>query len=118
MDTSWADQAATAQYAIHQYKDFAFPTTGGCYIQWIGQTNDLTNSVVLEVYNQLTTTWEMIDRRPSIYDSTFTDYDDSHHQYDGPVVNVDFELSASIVDTTNYRDGRGLVSCRVYQLAP
>jgi hypothetical protein len=119
VDLAWVDQSATSQYSIHQFKNYADVPVGHneCLVSWTGQTNNISTPVVLQIY-KITS---------SEYDSALTDYDDSTRQYDqeglwedliqmsATLANVDFVLSASISDLTNYKDIRGVVTCRVYQ---
>ena len=90
-------QTATSQYAIHQFKDFA-PTTSGT-LEWEGQTNmaPSLSTVYLQIYNR-STGWETVDSDNS------------------SSVDTDFTLTAYVGDFTNYKDGSGVISCRVYQL--
>lgn len=92
-------QTATSEYAVHQFKD---STSGSnqCTIQWEGQTNcpPSLSTVYLQIYNQVSGTWETVDSNNSA------------------PANTDFTLSASMNDLTNYMTVGELISCRVYQL--
>ena len=92
-------QTATSEYAVHQFKD---STSGSnqCTIQWDGQTNcpPSLSTVYLQIYNQISGTWETVDSNNSAPADT------------------DFTLSASMSDLTNYMTVGELISCRVYQL--
>lgn len=85
---------------LHQFKIFA----GGrdtCTVYSIARSNlaPTASPVFLQIYNQSTSLWETIASN----NSTASD--------------VDFELTDTITDLTNYKDVQGIVSCRVYQLA-
>jgi len=114
------NQSATAQYAIHQYKDFAevTPETNKCLIQWEGQTDldPATSPVYLQIYNHNTDAWETINQVPIAYDSTFATYSGDTRYYTSPGANVDFIFRTSVTDLTNYKDESGVVSCRIWQL--
>jgi len=114
-DVAWVTQTATLKYAIHQYKNFA-EGTNKCFIEWIGQSSNLTNPVVLQIYNRISPGWETIDQMPITYNSIYDTYSSEHAYYGSPGVDVDFRLSASIPDLTNYKDGQGVIACRIYQL--
>lgn len=94
------DQTATDEYAIHQFKDY-IGVVGAVSLDWEGQS-DLAPSdsiVKLQVYNHDTVGWEDVD------------------EDDETIADTDFVLTANIADTTNYKDGDGVISCRVYQLS-
>jgi hypothetical protein len=118
VDLAWVDQAATLKYSIHQYKNYAdtTPEENKCFISWVGKTTNLTNPVVMQIYNQSSSLWETIAQAPDIYDSPNATYDSISVSYDSPSENVDFYLSASIPDLTNYKNSSGVVSHRIYQL--
>jgi hypothetical protein len=94
----YVDQTATAQYAVHQFKDYV--GANSCTLDWWGKSNyaPSASKVSLEIYNRLTTTW------------TEVDFDNA------TAANTDFELTANIADLTNYKDGSNVISCRVWQL--
>lgn len=98
-DGTMVEQAATGQYAIHEFKDF-IGILGSVIVDYWGQSTlaPSISPVYLQIYNQNSTTWEQIDS-----DSTTG-------------ANTDFELTANIADTTNYRSA-GIITCRVYQLS-
>jgi len=93
-------QAATDEYAIHEYKDFVNGTPS-VTIEWQGQTNLLPSlsTVYLQIYNHDTDEWETVDS-----DNT-------------SAVDTDFTLTSGIADVTDYKDSSDVISCRVYQLA-
>jgi hypothetical protein len=92
------DQTATQQYMIHQYKNFVGANTT-CQLEWEGQTTlaPSSSTVYLQIYNRDTTTWDTVDS-----DNTSN-------------ADTDFVLLADVVDLTNYKDARNVISCRVYQ---
>lgn len=98
-DAVRVNQSADSEYAIHQYKNYVISPT--IQLHWNGQTDipPTTSTVVLQVYNQNTTTWETLDS-----DNTTG-------------ADTDFDLFGDIADTTNYRNGSNVMSCRIYQLA-
>ena len=91
-------QTATSEYTIHQFKDYI--VANGAVFKWDGQTNcpPSLSTVFLQIYNRNSTTWETLDS-----DNTTAE-------------NTDFILTGTKSDLTNYKDGSGVVSCRVYQL--
>ena len=92
-------QTATNEYTIHQFKDYA-GAANNCTIEWEGQTNcaPSLSTVYLQIFNRNTPTWETIDS-----DNTSAE-------------DVDFILSGSKADLTNYKDVSGVIVCRVFQL--
>ena len=117
VDEARVAQTATGQYAIHLYKQFSTATeeNNECLIVWTGQT-DSTNQVVLQIYNQVDAAWETLFTSPIEYGSSLAMYGSARGSYGGHLVDTDFVLSASIPDLTEYKDSRGIVSCRIYQL--
>lgn len=95
-----AQDATPSDYAIHQFKDYVGTATG-VTVTWNGQTNEDCSfaTVTLQIYNHDTTTWDTIDSD----NSTAAD--------------TDFDLSATVADLTDYKDGSSVISCRVYQQA-
>jgi hypothetical protein len=93
-------QTGTLQYMIHQYKDFVGDESY-CTIEWEGQTSlaPSSSTVYLQIYNRNTSEWVTVDSD------------------DFSSVDTDFVLTANIPDLTDYKDGAGIISCRVYQLA-
>ena len=94
------DQTATDEYAIHQFKDY-IGTAGSADLEWEGQS-DLAPSdsiVKLQVYDHQGGSWEDVDEDAET------------------VADTDFVLEGNIAETTNYVDGSGVISCRIYQLA-
>lgn len=97
-DADRVAQTATDEHAIFLFKDKAAGESS-MNVTWNGQS-DLAPSestVHLEVYNQNSTDWESLD----------TD--------SATAANTDFDLTGSIPDLTNYKDGSDFVACRVYQ---
>lgn len=92
-------QAATGEYAIHQFKDNV-ETAYTITITWVGQSSTAPSSstVYLQIYNRNTTSWVTLDS-----DNSST-------------VDTDFTLTSQVFDLTNYKDGNNMISCRVYQL--
>jgi hypothetical protein len=99
-DTAWVAQSATDQYAVHQYKDYV--SLDSVTFTWVGQTTIAPSAspVVLEVYKYADPAGWVEKARKS----------------DG-AANVDFILTASISDMTDYKNPGGVVTCRVYQMA-
>lgn len=100
-DGSRISQSASGQYAIHQFKNVV--TSTSVTVSWDGQSNiaPSDSSVVLQIYDRVTSggIWETLDTE-SLADA-----------------DVDFELSGSKADLTNYKDDNDVVCHRVYQLA-
>lgn len=94
------DQSGTSQYMIHEFKDYTGENTR-CTLEWEGMTTlaPSASTVYLQIYNRNTTSWETVDS-----DNT-------------SLADVDFILTATIADLTNYKDGNTLIACRVYQLS-
>ncbi len=92
-------QTATAEYAVHLFKDF-MSVENKCMIECELQTNVAPSSstVYLQIYNRNSSEWETIAS-----DNT-------------SAADTDFGLGASVADLTNYKDGNSVISCRVYQL--
>jgi hypothetical protein len=113
-------QSATAQYAIHQFKEFADVTAENnkCFVEWEGQTDldPATSPVYLQIYNQVSPGWETIAQDPQLYGASTVSYASDKRDYNNSAVNVDFKFNVSIPDLTNYKDIRGVVSFRIYQL--
>jgi hypothetical protein len=99
-DNVRVDQTATKQYMIHQYKNFVGDNTN-CQLEWEGQTTlaPTTLTVYLQIYNRTTSAWVTVDS-----DNTSP-------------ADTDFGLLADVVDLTDYKDARNVISCRVYQEA-
>ena len=93
-----AQSASLGDIAMHQYKDFASVATT-CTIDWEGQTDEdpALNAVYLQIYNHNTTTWDTL----------------ASNSVASP--NVDFTISVSVSDLTNYKDGSNVISCRIWQ---
>jgi len=92
-------QSALGEFAIHQFKDFVTPNTCQLECELQSSLAPSVSGVFLQIYNRDTTTWDNVDS------NDFTDAD------------TDFTLSGNIGDLTNYKDGSGIISCRVYQEA-
>jgi hypothetical protein len=94
------DQTATVEYAIHEFKEYA-GVVNSCTIEWYGRTNcDASLSAVyLQIYNYITPGWETIDSNNTVAED------------------VNFSLTASKANLTNYKNGSGVATFRVYQLA-
>ncbi len=97
-DVRVAQTAGAYEYAIHQFKDFVGGNTS-CDLEWEGRSNyaPSDSTVVLQIYNQNSTTWENVDT-----DSV-------------TAADTDFILSGNIADLTNYKTAGNTISCRVYQ---
>ena len=91
-------QTASDKYAIHQFKNYigASPAIDlECELQ-----TDLapsSSTVLLQIYNRNTPAWETVDS-----DNTTG-------------ANIDFSLIVHIADSTDYKNGSNVISCRVYQ---
>jgi hypothetical protein len=98
-DGTRVGQAATAEYAIKQFKDYISASTAT--FNWNGQSDYAPSSsaVVLQIWNYDTTEWE-----------TLTSNDTAN-------ADTDFTLSAGKADLTNYKSDN-ITVCRVYQLGP
>ena len=98
-DTDRVSQIASSEYAIHQYENYV-DAEANCVLRWKGRTtlSPATSTVYLQIYNVNTNTWEIKDS-----DST-------------SAVDTDFELTATIMDLTEYRDITDSITCRIYQL--
>ena len=112
--------APTGEYAIHQFKEFAnvVPANNECYVRWQGQTDvdPATSPIYLQIYNHTTSTWDTINKVTLNYGDPLP-YAGSTAYYVSPGANVDFDLTASVPDLTNYTLAN-IVSFRVYQYAP
>lgn len=117
VDGARVDQSAIGQYAIHQFKNFAGAETK-CFIQWTGNTSDITGRIVLEIFNTNSNTWDEFDAMPNTYNNNNDTYNSPHSFYSITTVDTDFYLTASIPDLTNYKDAGGIITCRIYQLEP
>ena len=85
---------------------------------WTGQWSDNTNTIYLQIYNRNTASWQYLDDFPENYNSGHATYNDPRSVYAVGLVDTDYELSGSVADLTNYKDGANLVACRIYQLQP
>lgn len=85
---------------MHQFKGFVGSETRAT-IEWEGQSSlaPKYSAVYLQIYNHNTSAWETKTSNSTADDG------------------IDFELSATITDLTNYKDSSNVISCRVYQLA-
>ena len=97
-DATRVAQTATDQIAIHQFKDYV-GAQSSCTLSWTGQSNQSAtfSSVVLQLYNENTTTWDTIAT-----DSTTLNGN-----------NIVF--SENIADLTNYKTASSTITARVYQ---
>jgi len=93
------NQAASGEFAVHQYKNFVGNKTSAT-LSWEGQTDFAPGSstVFLQIYNRVSPGWDTVDS-----DSTSG-------------ANTDFPLTAD-VNLANYKDGSSVISCRIYQQA-
>ena len=92
------EQTASSEYAMHQFKDYVGGSSSA-NLEWEGQSDlaPSSSTVYLQIYNRNTPAWETVDS-----DNT-------------TAANTDFSLTANVADLTNYKDGSGVISCRVYQ---
>ncbi|RLG73165.1 MAG: hypothetical protein DRO23_09420 [Thermoprotei archaeon] len=85
------------EYAFHQYKD----TGSGIIvdIEWEGKTSlsPAVRPIIIQAYNRNTTTWDTLV------------------SFSTAVVGSDINITKSGISTTNYADGSGEISFRVYQ---
>jgi len=93
-----SQNAIGGDFTIHQFKNFV-GSDNSCIVEWRGQTNQAPsiNAVYLQIYNQNTSMWGTID------------FDNSS------LADINFILTATISDLTDYKDGNLLISCRVWQ---
>jgi len=93
-------QAAVQEHMVHQYKDY-IGANNFCTLEWEGQTTlaPTSSTVYLQIYNRNTTTWDTVDS-----DNTSS-------------ADVDFILTGTVADLTNYKDVNSVISCRIYQEA-
>jgi len=96
----WVDQNAIGQYTIHQFKNFVGATLS-VTVEWGGKTNcaPFLSTVYLQIYKVSTGAWETIDS-----DNTSS-------------ADTDFILTSGVGGLADYKDGSGVIACRVYQLA-
>jgi len=94
----YAEQAATDEIAIHQFKDYVGTETK-CILRWNGKTtvSPTQYPVYLSIYNRVTLVWDIVASNNTANADT------------------DFTLQADIANLTNYKDGGNVISCRVYQ---
>ena len=87
-----------AVYMVHQFKDYVGTETT-VNLEWNGKSSLAPSSatVYLQIYNENTLNWETIGS------NGLADAD------------TDFTIQAQIADLTDYVDGAGLITCRVYQ---
>lgn len=90
-------QSGSSGFVIHQFKNYA--TANVANITWNGQSNVAcgTKTVYLQIYNRNLNQWDTLD------------FDDA------TVADTDFDLIATGVLLTNYKDANNVVACRVYQ---
>jgi hypothetical protein len=86
------------EYMIHQFKNDA-SNHDYVTLSWEGRSSLAPSSspVYLQIYNQNSTTWETVASNSVAAAST------------------DFTLTANVSGLTNYKNGDGYISCRVYQ---
>jgi hypothetical protein len=99
-DNTYVKQQGATQYMIHQFKRFVGDATL-CTLYLEGKSTLATRSSIvnLQILNRSTGIWE------TLASNNTTNEDDN------------FELTDTITDLTNYKDGDRIISCRVYQLA-
>lgn len=103
-DVARRDMVFVAQsgtnYLIHQYKSF-LGSNVEVNIEWEGKSGIAPDDSIayLQIYNEVTSSWETID-----YVSNGSE-------------NINFELSAYILDATSYKDASNVISVRIYQHA-
>jgi hypothetical protein len=99
LDDVYVDQSATAEYTIHEFKDFV-GTAGNVRVEARARTTvaPSLSTVYLQIYNYNSSTWETIDSD------------------NGSPADTKFTLTADIADLTNYKNGSQMIVCRVYQL--
>jgi hypothetical protein len=87
------------KYLIHEFKNFAGSQTT-CKVEFEGRSTLAPSGtpVYLQIYHT-TNGWETILTNSS------------------SPANADFEMEVRLANLTNYKDGGGIVACRVYQLA-
>lgn len=99
-DLDRVDQEGTGNYMVHQFKDFVGSQTS-VTLTAIGQSTLApdTSSIYLQIYNQDTTTWNLVDSNSDT------------------AADTNFTLAGVVADLTDYKDASNVISCRVYQLA-
>ncbi len=97
-DNLYISQTNPGTYLIHQFQDNA-TNRSSATVTWKGKSDlaPSTSAVVLQVYNQNSTTWE------TLTSDTTTGAD------------TEFTLTNTISDLTNYKNSNSIVSWRVYQ---
>lgn len=101
-DLVYEDQSSTDDYAVVLFKNKGNSPTDVINVSWVGKVSvaPTTSTVVLQIYNRNSTTWETLDS-----DNTSS-------------ANVPFTLTGTkSTGLSDYYDGSNWVSCRVYQLA-
>lgn len=98
-DKTYVSQTGILEYMVHQYKIMVGNYTK-CAVEWEGRSTlaPSESPVYLQIYNQITASWETIDTESSASQD------------------VNFELSKKITNLANYATNK-LISCRIYQLA-
>lgn len=94
------DQAASGEYAVHQFRNFVGGLTS-MRVEWVGQSTQsaIVSPVYLQILNLNSGLWETID------------FDDT------TVEDTNITLSANVSILTDYADASNVVTCRVYQLS-
>jgi hypothetical protein len=92
-------QTGTTEYIVHEFKDYVGAQTY-CQLNWSGNASlsPVSSTVYLQIYNRLTALWETVNSNNTAGS------------------NVNFTMSATISDLTNYKDVDTIISSRVYQL--
>jgi len=72
--------------------------------------------VYLQIYNINTSEWDTIDEIPLTFGSSVSEFGGEHEPFGTEEADVDFYLTASVPDLTDYKDGNNVISVRVYQL--
>lgn len=94
-------QSGNGDYALHEYKVRYSTTSKNIAIRWNGQSDiaPSTAQVVLQIWNNNSSSWETIASNNSA------------------AADTDFTLAGVITaNQSNYYDGSGFISVRVYQL--
>jgi len=103
VDNDWVSQLLNddGDHVIHQFKDFSEGATGANFTSTVRSGHSPGSvPVLLEIYNHDTTLWEELDRNEE------------------DIPGTPFTLSANVANLTNYKDGSGVVTCRVRQPGP
>jgi len=118
VDTNRVEQDATAEYTIHQFKDY-IGSAPSIYLDMKGiqvTLDPAVSTVYLQIYNRVTPAWETVATMPGVYGSSYTVYGSDAVLYGAVGANTDFDFYVQIPNTANYKDASDVVSCRIYQL--